>query len=501
MFPGEAAGGTAAPSGGATTTGSAVGSGTGAPNTVDYATTSDDQILDVQDEGTGTGATATPGQGEAGDDYVSLEGEAEGDEAGKTETEGGTEQEGDGAKPKGDEGDKEEEEEEIEELREEESEAAETPDPADDPQVLKDVFKKHPELRESYYREQAYRQEFPTVAEAREYKQLAPTLDNLKTAVTNSRELEGFDDAYFSANPADHQTFFQTLAKQDPAQFAKVAQSIPDALYTIDPTLYRSVIAEPAVVSSLGNLMQLALQRGLGEHGEGQNLANAVDVIAMTLFGKRLAELRDGAPAARTPRERELEQQLNQRTQTEQQQKVEQFQAFHTKANEAAVNKLVSSIKVSLLGKKNGLLKDTAFVRRPEAVNRMIGEIYNKVDAAIRADRELTRELRQIFQDPQGRFDEAHLQRVIASIDSRSATALKKIAPGVVTTWTKKLLADNTQRQATEHRAAARRDVTGAAGAGPQRNAGAPRVQPQHIDYSRTSDEDILAGRARLRRP
>jgi hypothetical protein len=91
-------------------------------------------------------------------------------------------------------------------------------------------------------------------------------------------------------------------------------RAAPTALYDIDPNLHREVIAEPVVKARRWPTCSTPPCSADWAKGKpGQNLANAIDVVAMSLFGKRFRDL-GPAGTPKTPREIELERQLAGRT-------------------------------------------------------------------------------------------------------------------------------------------------------------------------------------------
>jgi hypothetical protein len=466
---GASAASTAAASGAAST-----GTGSeGNANLLDYGTTSDDQIL------------SDAGDGEGLEDDLSGDSDLADGDTGETDAAGEEGQEGE----ESEELEEEEEEEGTAEKKDDDQTEDETPDPADDPQDLRQAFKTHPQLREAYYREQAYRQEFPTVAEARQYKEALPTVEDLQSAVESRTQLQAFDDLFFSSDPKDHAAFLGELAKQDAQAFASMAAQLPAMLYQTDPQAYRDQIATPLVQTVLSNLMNTAMGKG------NENLKNAVDVIAFNLFGKRFAEL--GRQAEPTAREKQLEAQNRQYQQENQQRQTQQFEGFRNSVNETAVTKITGTIKQQIMQ----LAKGTALENRPKAQERIIGEIYNKVDAAIKADRALTATLRKEI--TQGKRDREQVTRIANLLIARGSRLIPRFAKEVVTTWKTDLLGESQQRANSTRTAAARRDITGGAGTGAPGGGGrnnAGQFTPRQVDYSRTSDDDILSDRIQPRK-
>lgn len=467
--------------------GAAVSQGDANSGGIDYGTTSDDQILDIE---SGDGGTGDAGQGDD-DGLLDLEtGDAEGatDDAGKGNEDGGETDDDD----------------ELAELIGDEDEGGtdkkakggdeQLPDANQDPAELRQVFKQHPELRQSYYSDKAYRETFPTVAEARKYKELAPTVESLETAVGNAEQLEQLDTLFYSEDPKDQAQFIRTLREEDASAFNNLARALPDTLFELDQSLYREAIATPVMRAVLANVAARAQTLGLGKDGRGQNLMNAVDLISMALFeGKRLNQLQDSQ--AMTPRERELMAENARLKGRDAEAEKGAFQQFHEAANEKAVTAVVSLIKRAI----DPLLKGTAFANRPKAVQRMIGDTYNRVDAIMKADKDLTKRVRTALMNKEGKRDAAHQKQVARVLVAYANKRMLPVAKQVVSEWTNDLLGENTRRIASQRTAQARVDVTGGGMGAGTRAAGKAqgnKVSSKDIDYSRTSDDDILNNRA-----
>jgi hypothetical protein len=470
----------------------AAGTGDASPS-IDYSQTSDDQILETDDGGEEGGAgDAGPGTGE--EPFVQLDDEAEGAEEG----EGEGEDEGEGS-----------DEDEGAEAGEEGSEAAAAgkdkddalPDPTEDPAEYKGIFKQHPALRQSFYREAAYREQFPTVAEARSYKELAPTVDALKVAVENADQLEQIDSRYLSGDPAQLAELIQGFHQTDANAFASLCRTLPGAIHKLDAGLYRSAIADPAVLGVLQYVKQLATDKGLGQGAPGQNLLNAAEVLSRTLFGKSLETVFQ-AGGQKTPREQELERQLSQANERQTVQERQAFESFYTATNATARTAMVKAVEKGLTDPKTGLLKGTAFLdpARKGAVQKMVGEIIGAIDRALKADRGFTKLVRAELLNKAGQRDQAHQERVAKLFASRAGKMLPGVAKKVIDEWTETVVGAAASRVSQARRAAARVDVTGGSGGGQGGGAPKQKVRPDQVDYSKTSDDDILNGRVRLRK-
>lgn len=121
------------------------------------------------------------------------------------------------------------------------------------------------------------------------------------------------------------------------------------------------------------------------------------------------------------------------------------------------------------------------------ARNRVVGEIYRELDATLRSNRDLARQMREAFRS--GSLDTDHQRAVVSLITGRARQALPGVAKRVLNEWTSTLMAANQERRARQRTAERRVDIAGAGGAA---NDGRRAMSPREIDYGRMSDADIL---------
>lgn len=441
------------------------GADAGDANPVDYSTTSDDDIL-------GGGAGDDPDVDDEGDDDP-----AAGADAGAEE---GAEADADAEDGEGQDGD----EEGAEAAAAAAAAAGKDKDKLTDqpltavqvPEVLKPVFKAHPELRTAWYAEKAYREVIPTVAEARQYREIAPTLEDLKYIQSNAQELEALDDLYFSTNEQDTHTFIQGLHKEDPQAFERLAAAFPAALYKLHPEAYRTDTAN-RFKATFDNLERNA--------GTDQNLKNAIAVLK-----NRLKLAGPAAGAAPDPREADILRREQALRDNQTQEETRKFQDFHTTTNDTAVEEICGLIKADL----EVLLKNSTAT--PKARDRMVGDVYNEINATLKGSRDLRQTLRRAFRD--GKLDTEHQKRVVALVVGRGKSLLRAASQKVVNEWTNDVLASNKTRLDNKRRVASKVDVTGAGGGGKGKPNKGP-VRAADVDYRKTSDDDILEGRVTAR--
>ena len=126
-----------------------------------------------------------------------------------------------------------------------------------------------------------------------------------------------------------------------------------------------------------------------------------------------------------------------------------------------------------------------------DGARRRIGDdIFRDLNSTLSADRELSATINDLLRG--WRFDAATRRQVAGLLAGRARTALPEVARRVVSEWTSSVLASDRAKNARIESAAARRDVTG--GRLPEPVASSVHLggRPRQVDYTRTSDEQIL---------
>ena len=120
------------------------------------------------------------------------------------------------------------------------------------------------------------------------------------------------------------------------------------------------------------------------------------------------------------------------------------------------------------------------------AQQRVVGEIYRELDAALRANSTLGQQLRQTFRSAQ---TTPETQRAIVNmVVSRARQTLPGIAKRVINEWTSAVVARSNTRLERQRAAERRVDIAGGTPSGEGRRS----LMPRDIDYRRMSDADIL---------
>jgi len=265
--------------------------------------------------------------------------------------------------------------------------------------------------------------------EANAYRKTFATPEEARTATAALADLNRMDALFFSRSPEDHAQLAQRVAELDPAAF--------------------------------------------------QSLANAMN----DLSAQRQSQGKSQAPPAR-PENQPIDErptsastaQNAARSTSLSPAQAEFFQAANAAAVESVIGAIESQVERLL---PEGVSKT--------ARNRVVGEIYRELDAAMRSNRQLAQQVREAFRS--GGLDAEHQRGIVSLITGRARQALPGVAKRVLNEWTSTVVAASHDRRARQRSAERRVDIAGSGGAGNN----APRtLSPREIDYARMSDGDIL---------
>lgn len=340
------------------------------------------------------------------------------------------------------------------------------------PEVAK-LADANPQLAQMLADAQAYRAVFASPGAAQDAK----------------NQLEELDGMFFSGRPSDHAALaarmhelspeaFQNFAKAVQAHAAKVnasAQQAPGAAASADsaasagnsgsPAKPEQLELFPSQASDSGGASSEASQASgqLGQQGGQQSSAGAAvgGVHAAQPSVAQAASVRPAAASANDPR------------------RAAQV-AFFRETNAAAVEQILGTIQAQV----KQLLPDGV----PSGTrNRIIGEVYRELDATLRANRQLGKQLREAFQAGAG--DAAHQRAIVTLVAGRAKQALPSVAKRVIGEWTQSIVAANHEKLSRHEAASKRVDI---AGAGASDGVNRKPMSARDVNYKRLSDSDIL---------
>jgi hypothetical protein len=372
--------------------------------------------------------------------------------------------------------------------------AAEKPTPAEFERAF-ELPGVGPKLREICERETAYREVFPTVAEARAVRDVFPNPDAARAAATAQAELARLDSLVESRDPRAHAELLAGLQRMAPEAFRSLALTFGERLASLDPEAHQQVAAAMAAQALAGQRWPEHVSL-LSRAVEQQDWP-AVKFLAATL-SSQMDEWSRGfrtAPSARPlgaahPRAAQPQPAAApvQPAPSAMAEAANQFlQAVNADVEQA--------VQQSVAAKVEELLPDA-----PQGARQKIAaEIRRELDLALRQDPELLEQVRDSVRgvlravpnpEASGRDGRAgagaERESVARLISSRARAALPGVARRVVADWSETVLRSSQVRRSRQSEAASRVEV---GRGGPP--APVP-TRPRGVDYTRMSDQEIL---------
>ncbi|HEX2714073.1 MAG TPA: hypothetical protein VHM88_17910, partial [Candidatus Acidoferrales bacterium] len=331
-----------------------------------------------------------------------------------------------------------------------------------------------PGLKSLWEQHQAYRQIFPTVAEARALKELFPGgVNDAKQLQARAEDAARIDAAYFSGDTRAQAQLAEYLLRDNPRAFHAMLRQSAQVLAARDPHAleeiargalgHRRATARSEEATSASSAQALRPEKGVAED----------DTPIAREFHRQREDLeRERGAITRAREEFDRERQHF---------RAEQFASFRESANEAVVGQVRQSIEQTIA---RVLPRDVAEGAR----KRIADHIFNEVNTALQNDPALTPQIAGLLR--QWRFDEPTRAQVVNLIYARAKSLIPTVTKRIVTDWTSSVLSANRQKTSKQQAAASRVDIVGGGGPG---TLGKRSLTPRDIDYSKTSDDDILS--------
>ncbi|HEV2489511.1 MAG TPA: hypothetical protein VGT03_06870 [Candidatus Acidoferrales bacterium] len=309
------------------------------------------------------------------------------------------------------------------------------------PAELAPILEANPQLRQAWDSAQQYQQIFATPTAARDAQQ----------------QLTDLDSMFFSARPADHAALAARIHELSPEAFHGLAHAM-------------QAHAAKVAVGTTGNPAAVSASPVGGDAQPAIGSAAGSDASAVA----------PPAPAAPAPTDLPAKASVPAAVQPAADPRRAAQAAFFHDTNAAAVEQVLGAIHSQV----DHLL--------PESVpagtrNRIVGEIYRELDATLRANRQLGKQLREAFQAGAG--DSAHQRAIVTMVTGRARQALPAVAKRVIGEWTQTIVAANRERLGRHEAASKRVDISGA---GPSDGVNRKPMSSRDINYRKLSDADIL---------
>ena len=316
---------------------------------------------------------------------------------------------------------------------------------------LAQILESHPELRDAVESAQQFRAIFPTPAAAQDAK----------------TQLDELDAMFFSAAPADHAALAARIHELSPETFQGLANAMKEHAGKIG-------ITNPSLGTTSASTATQEADGNATVTNPPQSAINAPESASAgpseTAGAQKAAEMRASSAA-----------------QTSESSRAAQL-AFYHSTNAAVVQRIVGAIESHV----NHLLPENI---SSGAKTRIVGEIYRDLDAALRGNQQLGKQLRDAFAAAAGDVTNPHgsvrsrQQAIVTLITGRARQALPSIAKRVINERTHSVVAANRERRARHESAAKRVDI---AGGGASDGVNRKPISPRDVDYKRLSDADIL---------
>lgn len=318
------------------------------------------------------------------------------------------------------------------------------------------IFKEFPELREVLFREDAFTKEFGTVEEAQE-------------ASSKARSFNVIEASLLGGDPTP---IIEQLGQNDPEALGKVVDNFLPTLLKQSESLYLRATV-PIVEQFLWTLH---------EHGKKSgdvNLVRSAQHASNYIFGK--PEVPDPAARNRTAGPHPAEQKL------EQERSAWAKERFYEASNEISTQ-IDGDLKGEVL---KGLDPDK--VLNEWQRGKLTDDILAEIDATLQGDQAFQRQMKALWQkaaasgyprDQRASIKSAFLARAKALVPAvRSRLRAKALGQKVANPGNGQPKGDSVKKRALPD--------SGRAGG----NRGSRPPAPREVDYSRTSDEDLIAGR------
>ena len=317
-----------------------------------------------------------------------------------------------------------------------------------DPDVDK-VFKKYPALKNAYWRERGYSEQFATVDEAKA----------ARNDVNIFREIQ---DEIFSG---DLVSTIERVAKVDSNAAAQILDNFLPKVYQKDPEAFARVV-NPIFDRALSYLV------AKGTDSKDADLITAVEIIRKEL------DIKSGTrPAGPDPEKERLRGQLSARERND-----------YTRAYNDVESKVLETLnsEVEKLIDPKGELKLSAYIK-----TKMIGDIVKRVGEKIQNDQQSARVLGSLWKAAQ---QNNYSSKNLASIRHAFLARARHLLPSVAKVIKSRALAQSSNGKKPEMKSNAQPK-----GRAQIEGRSKFTADPKKIDWSKTSDADIFAGRAKMR--
>lgn len=326
-----------------------------------------------------------------------------------------------------------------------------------------DIFKKHPQLRVA-------------VAEHRQFREVFSSVDEAKEAVEAQNNLFTLREQILDKN--DFGAFLDEVNRVDSAAAARLVRKILPSILERSKDLYYEITQEPIT-------QFVAAAFNHGRRGGNNNLSNsALHMWKFLGF--------DGTPAPQATGPSEADKQMEARV-----------NEFENRKFQDASNSITRDIRENLIGLIERAIDPKNQIK--ETIKKAtINQLVREIDAEVAADVNHMNRVHRLWQNARrSSYAPGHTSRIISAYLERAKQLLPKHARKVREELGISIESGNGQPQSDERPV----QTQGAKKPVPRPMTGQnvqPRTirdtNPRQIDWDKTSDTDILSGKAKLRR-
>ncbi len=326
-------------------------------------------------------------------------------------------------------------------------------------------------MRRTYYRNKAYDELFPGgVKEASELKNFFPGgLPQVQEVVEEAGLLSQFRNAFYD-DDAGPQRIAELLYGENEGRYAATAQWFLENGLS---GLYQSaqMMKNDEVKEALDEVYRFAMATGMTLRG---------------MNGSRIAQERP-SDSQLDPNQRKLQEREQRLKTKEQQWKEREEQGFYDSVNGEVINTTFDEI--------NSTVQKLWPNVEEGAANRMAREVYEEIKRQINSDTTFRKHVSRAIEG--GDYSSQHQKQVAQLVIGQYRRLIPTTTAKVVKDWTQTVVKNAQQKNEKQRQLAQKVDL----GGGGESQPGPARVpEPTEIDYSRTSDDDLMDGKATLLR-
>ena len=296
--------------------------------------------------------------------------------------------------------------------------------------------------------------------------------------INDALGIQQVDQAFYNGTPEQRSQLITDLYKDSPEALVSTTSATLQFLEKAAPQDYAkvsdSVISSELRSGRIGGYLQM-LKDNVGNPEQLTKLVNDIYNWASEKAGV--------TKPAQDPRQAELERQRADLDRQRSDFDNKQWTNYTNSFNNTVLGEVNTAIEATLAP----LLTEVPVTAKAKEL--ISGTIADQLEEVLKADKTLQYQLQQI--DSLRRYDDATKnQRVKLTVD-RAKAYLPEIARSVFNEWTTSIVATNNATLGKKQAAATRKDIVGTGGGDMRRQ---PTPKSTEVDYSKTSDADILAG-------